>query len=473
MSALRAQDIIADVRKVVVKRSLTDFLDAVVALEHSPSAPTQPYLVHLKAHQAGKLHPTRKAKVFFEDDVEKENLTADESLQQQKVAAKKKAVQLLESVGVELDSIEDVHNYFAAKSLIEWLPQNCLIPLVDPDYYNSAAFTATKQLEITTVAQEQLSTLSEAAAGFVAKVSRTKLCSRRIECLHHWGTHHAFQLLLRSALERRGVAAAEGTKLGRGIIELDKSARPLIPQGGIRFDRKKLLDGVLERTQLPHLVIPLLHLQCRGLLKDKKLLRDPHHSGAPSESESRAGSLSRTMSISSSISSGNGNAPRPTSSSSHSDTAKSAVSGMTSAGGRKAAKLQHLVFNEKLEYWIGLKGLVFRIDLEKCSPGRAMYYRAVLLPAYSGRECTIPFLALASNYNSWDFLGAKDRAVQMQRAGLPVAPSKPILSPIEGSLSLEMALTKEQKAHIDRIFSLFLADFDLIGELEGFEHFWF
>jgi hypothetical protein len=474
MSTLRARDIIADVRKVVARRPLSDFLDAAALLQNSPAAPTQPFLVHLSMQLAGKAQHSRKAKVMFEDDVEKETLSADETLQQQRAATKKKALLLQESLDVKVDAAQDVHDYFAVKSLVEWLPQSCFVPTVEADFYESAVFKATKSLEVTTIVQEQLSAQSETAAGFVAKVSRTKMCTRRPESLHHWGCRHAIQMFLRAALDRREAhARCDGGKAGRLIVEQSPSGAPMLPAIPCRYEKQALLDGVTERTQLPYLVIPLLHLQCRALLKDKKLLRDPHYaSGVPDDATSRAGSLSRTMSIASDDSGPN---TRPTSSSSHSDT-KSAVSGMTSGGGRKAAKLQHVVFNEKLEYWIGLKGLVFRISFDKCPPGRAAYYRAVLLPIFSGRECTFPFLALTVNFNSWDFLSAKERTMTMQRTGASMAAPKPILSASGAAsvnASLETLLSKEQKIHIDRIFALFLADFDLLGELEGYAHYWF
>jgi hypothetical protein len=273
---------------------------------------------------------------------------------------------------------------------------------------------------------------------------------------------------LRAALQRREPDAQCETKAGRLLVELSTAGLPLLPTpNSAAACRETVLAAVMERTQLEHQTIPLLHLQCRALLKDKKLLRDPTLLESD-EGTSRGGSLSRSLSIAGSEDSNTLTRP----SSSNSDT-KSAVS---ISGSRKLPKLQHISLNDKLEYWIALKGLVFRISFDKCPAGRSAYYRAVLVPIFSGRECTFPFLALSVNFNPWDFLNAKERALTMQRSGSTSAPCKRVLAAagiVSEEQSLDMLLSKEQKIHIDRIFALFLADFDLIGELEGYSHYWF
>jgi hypothetical protein len=161
------------------------------------------------------------------------------------------------------------------------------------------------------------------------------------------------------------------------------------------------------------------------------------------------------------------------------------------------------------EYWISLKGIVFRMNPAVAPPsqasasasglesdltssmstvtrspnvssGRMLYYRLVLLPIYSGRDVTTAFAWLQRGCSTTDYLTLEPYVAQW-RVRLNLAQQQDSTSPPtdvtppspESCLGSPASWPDSLKERINSIFELFLHDFEVVGELENGQDLWF
>lgn len=450
-----------------------------------------------------------------------------------------------------------VRDYFAVKALVEHLPSRAVITNTPPTLLRTATFL-TKVREIVDHLQ---------AVGVTQQASHSarfkRLALRRAGGTggaegavmgHHFGARHSFQMFLRSVLQlspsfrnatpqlqaaalgalsqRRAGAPGSREELFASLAssEVTSFARP--EHGAPHWDRGEVLASVEEDTGMPARVVTMLHLQSHGFQKDTKLFGK----GLVSDSTSSADGLSTAdgrsfkrgmsmgqMSTNSSSkdlkSHSNQSSAAFAADDQNSDT-RSVVStthggsaGSTPSSNHNAPFVCPPWQLKQLDFWISLKGIVFRINTETkfiaanreprvIPAGRAVYYRVVLLPIYSGRDCTRSFAWNFCGCATMDFMGieeyahvwrsklmtasADEQAPQPQHQLLksskqePKAASRktsdqepPQQHPPSRLGDRPVAWPVEVRRHVDQIFTLFMEDFDVVGELQDGSDLWF
>lgn len=205
-------------------------------------------------------------------------------------------------------------------------------------------------------------------------------------------------------------------------------------------------DGAVDGARA--IVVSLLHLQCHACFKDRNLL------------------LERPL-IPQPTNTAEGGAASPDRATTDDETRSETRSLHSRSSASSFTRGQRNLPREDEEYWISLKGVVFRIRFDTASPGRNLYYRIVLAPIYSGQDCTRRYLSLM---RSQILRASKGGDYTPAASSLLIGLALDEIAKLEGVTSLKTS--KEEAAHINGIFSLFLNDFDVVGELENGEELW-
>lgn len=330
------------------------------------------------------------------------------------------AEKVLEGLGIALTELRaaDIMDYFEIKSLIEFLPANCLLPVNSTDASPGAS-----------PAQSPRRALRRMSVGGPAE-------------RHHWATTHGWQLFLRE-VPRAPLPPKSGAETER-VRFLDTTS--------LRLMRQRLLDSVVDATGHAAQTISALHLQVHAFWRDKALLPFSTEHDEQQRLRAQFQAFHHTMG-----GDGTGDEDSETRSvvSSHSHTSRST----TRSRSRTRGRAKHsLTASRTDDLWISLKGLVFRINLNTESSGRNIYYKTILGPIYSGKDCTLHF-AINTLGKDADFVGAT-------RSDFGID-SLDAVRDADGNFS------RDVQDHLNQIFCVFLHDFTLIGALEGGENLWF
>lgn len=554
----------------VVRKSFSEFLDSYLDLSQSGDAPTPPWVIFTQlptlqqrsgAHsqRSSNKHPTgdagdgntkRKPRVVFDDEVKdpagSSGVAASEGSSAHRQAVMKRMKSVMTTLhiqpNVDLSDAAAVREYFAVKSLVEYLPQQSMIANTSDVLLSTPAFLA-KVKEVV----DQLAVIG-ANQHAVQSARFKRLALRRAGGAagaegaihgHHFGAKHSFQLFLRSVLaatppedrtadetphlERRGSAVAgkdlrQAKQSGRtahlrhATVEVQKACS--VPQEALRIasSREAVLDSVEVSSGLPARVVSPLHLLSHSLQKDPrffgKIGASDNLSSADGLSVAAGPSMRRAVSAgqlstassrqdlrsASNQSSGVYGADAAADSGDNSDTKSVRSSAPSHKGGGGHHTSQNAPYVcptwqlKHHEFWISLKGIVFKINAchdpagsnGRTIPfGRALYYRLVLLPIFSGRDCTVAFAWLQRSCIAMDYCGIEDY-VSLWRSKLfassAAQPASSSRNPPENNtepLGSPQDWPRDVKDHINRLFALFMCDFDVVGELEGGEYLWF
>lgn len=547
---------------VVKRKSFSEFLEAYLDLPESSDAPTPPWVLftqlpslqqksdfskmkgeHTADHQQGK----RKPRVVFDDEAQTSSsstrgATTTDSGSAHRQAVAKKMKSILDSLHVhpssDAESGDVVRQYFAVKSLVEFLPMQSLIANTNPSYFTTPVFITKAKEIVDHIASSNATQHANHSARFKRLALRRAGGSGGAEGAvigHHYGARHAFQLFLRSLLaasksdtqaEAANIIAKQGAAAGgarlrqqqaflqqqlaltaatRELQSFEQLGRLLANADRMASDRNAVLGEVERETGLPPRVITALHLQSKGLQKDKRLLgKGTDAVGSSADGASSVAKRSMSLGQLSNHSSQKDLKASAQSSSAYdsadnSDTKSVRSAATTATSGSHATQqvMPHVCppwLLPQSEFWISLKGVVFRINASprrdtlrspqknSCDDnaskkalsvplGRALYYRLVLLPVFSGRDCTRALAWQQMSCSSMDFLGVEEyiNAWRKKISESAVKASE------NGSVLAGPANTwpAEVKENINKVFSVFLTDFDVVGELEHSESLWF
>ena len=174
------------------------------------------------------------------------------------------------------------------------------------------------------------------------------------------------------------------------------------------------------------------------------------------------------------------------------------------------------------QVWTSVRGIVFRIRFDRCSPGQALYYRAVVAPLFSGRDITRELAAMVApadatlahpmsrlgpsgsheiasgasvaggiaitkcgdeaaltssqkDRDDWAWLLMRRSHASVEDGdgdgGVNLLPPPHDAATVFGPLAaakgrLVLTLSLDAWRHVDRVLLLFLQHFDVVGELE-------
>ncbi|CUG94183.1 Hypothetical protein, putative [Bodo saltans] len=452
-----------------------------------------------------------------------------------------------------------VRDYFAVKALVEYLPMRSVVVNTPANLLQTPTFLSKVREIVDHLHAVGVTQQASHSARFKRLALRRAGGTGGAEGAvmgHHFGARHSFQLFIRSVLKLSATFVAGTVQLQATALSQRRSTgsnkeetyatlatNEIISyarsQGGAgsksvsSFSRYSVLSSVEENTGMPHRVVPMIHLQSHGFQKDTRLLgRGGLASDAASSTDGLSSAGARSFKRGASMGQMSAHSSSRDLRSNHSsgvfddnnsDT-RSVVSAATHSGGGGAGGSSNSNNApyvcppwqlKQLDFWIALKGIVFRINTETkflgagrdprpIPAGRATYYRIVLLPIFSGRDCTRTFAWSCCGCSLMDFMGieeyvhawrgklvaaatAEDATLSQQhpssskasgtKAGvkqqLDSSPASTTLSSGTrlGDSPHEWPLAVRQ--HVDRIFSLFMEDFDVVGELQNGEDLWF